>query len=551
MSHQVGKRVAQSVYSDSYELLAPIGRGADSVTYCARPLNPRSDKQFPEVVALKVVSEHGQVTPEIIERTKREAAALSLVDHPNVLKMYECLANERECYLALEYARHGNLKSILEQYSEPLAPERALKLIIQLLNGLDAIHQAGIIHRDIKPDNILVPNRSVVKISDFSIALLPSERHYQQSSVRPIGTLDYAAPEFLMYGDVSETCDLYAVGVTLFQFLSRNLPFEGNTFSKQLNRKISGIRTPLAEFVSYDTALLEKLFDKALSPDKSRRFQNAREFRHSVEAILGSHALPQQRSQPQSNPAYAQLTRTANPRLSTSMRIDASIATPQSQRGNEQLAKLRSKRERTKTQHIELAAFEMKRGQRRHKFLRSKIAVAASVVGITLALGLGLQVFGKKETAFAALHSTQERSFVDLVRSLPQGLREIFFDQTITAFTTARGLVSGTHTGLLKDLLADEQHVPMAIHGLGVDDRFIVALGIPGWKAQTIALSPDSTSSEIRMEGHGLNISLWIRPTADDSKTIEGTYLEHNSGREGSWTIFRSTPTAEVGQTNS
>ena len=463
-----------------------------------------------------------------------DAECLSRISHKNVIGFYDYVKRRDTEYLVLEYAPLGDLGSAIKGFAQPLAPERALRILLQILAGVDAIHHAGIIHRDIKPANILISDRSTVKLTDFSIALLPEQRGQVREGGAPVGTLDYAAPEFLMSRDVSERSDLYAVGVTLYELLTKHLPFEGDSMSRQLNRKVSGIRTPLATYVGYETALLERLLDRALAPDPTRRFQSATEFRRAVEATIEAvKALGTEE-------AYAAAAVRPQPvRASTTLQLrGGTVSEATERRTGMQLQALRDSRVRSRTEFREFAPFERRHSKRLRSIREHRFAVAFSTCIAVLAVGFGIKLFGMQQSAVASLVTppqSSDRMFSKY--TFVEGLNELVFGEKTTSYQSARQLTLGSHIGVMKNLFAEGEDVPFAIHGVDGSTKFLFALGVPGWKARTVVLSPHSSSREIRIGGHGLNISFYLGSANDGAGVLRGNYREHLSGREGVWEI--------------
>jgi len=275
-----------NLFDDSFKVLATIGRGHKSIVYQALKMSSSSEAK-PYEVALKVLTCSSK-NPEIIKRRmKREAVSLLTARHENIIRMFDFVSSKDHCYLSMEYAAGGDLFKLIESRSEGLDPIKALSLIVQALKGLEVVHDAGIIHRDIKPENLLLTEKGVLKIADFGIPLIPEELiKIEDEGAKGSGTFDYLAPELLENGDCSFASDIYALGVTLFQLMTKVLPFEDISFARSLERKISDNRPELKELLPDAHPALSKLIDKALSPKPENRFSSAKEFRLEAEKIL-------------------------------------------------------------------------------------------------------------------------------------------------------------------------------------------------------------------------------------------------------------------------
>lgn len=263
-----------------YDILSAINRGSESILYKARPRGYSGTLN--RIVALKVVEDAKNSAASGRERVLREALALKGAKHPNILSLYEYGAESDAGFLCVEFISGGDLGAKLESQPHGFAVDEALRLTMDILDGVGAIHDAGIIHRDIKPENLLLRSNGSVVICDFGIACLPGESPHHHGAAKGVGTFDYLAPEYLHMGVADVSTDLYAVGVTLFQLLTRWLPFSGKSIIEQIDQKLCGKRVPLAQFLGAPCTELEWLLDKALAPDPSKRFRSAQEFRRAV-----------------------------------------------------------------------------------------------------------------------------------------------------------------------------------------------------------------------------------------------------------------------------
>lgn len=287
-----------SIFDQCYEILSTIGRGQNSIVYKALSLkNADSLASEQQLVALKVLIGSAKHPEHNLSRMKREALALVSSRHANVIKLNDFVSTGELCYLSIEYAAKGDLAALLEKQNSPLELEFALGLTIQALAGLQAVHRAGIIHGDIKPENLLLTSSGLLKLADFSIALLPSLGvggvEYNVRSL--VGTLEYLAPETLAHSKYSVESDIYSVATTCYQLLTKELPFAGESFSEQIENKMEGKRLPLAAYINKPPALLsrlDKIFHRALAMDPRMRFQSATEFREELESYLVSIKLP-------------------------------------------------------------------------------------------------------------------------------------------------------------------------------------------------------------------------------------------------------------------
>lgn len=549
MSPHLEKKSGGYIFDDAYELVCTLGRGSDSIIYKARPLATlsieaaatRGTTYIPrlpiaaaaqEFVAVKILTNTVKNPAKAIQRTEKEAAALAYSSSKNVIQLIDRVSSEDLCYIVMEYAPYGNLHELLKKYSQPLPPERALKLLLQLLEGLQSIHDSGILHRDIKPDNLLVTDRQTIKISDFSVALLPEEREQDNGIAEAVGTLDYAAPELLTSGSGNESSDCYSAAVTCFELITRALPFSGESLTEQLNRKLTGVRTQLDRFVDYDTSDLEPFFDKALAPNPQDRFQSATEMLGAVQVLLARKIHLRKR--------FTSIPTTRGPLQNLGVSVvslDPREEIEELQRRT-RAGRLQLLRQSPIQQVSEVTPHNRTAGATRAQ-RRTKWAVTGSVLGLLLAVGFGTSIFGQSERAVASLVSPSLSDAHMPKRSLWDGITDIFQSQ-VEPFSVARSLTQGTHAGVLKGFLADRRDTSILVQGLGNGNSFVFTLGVPGWTPQKIVLSPESTSKEILIVGHGMSVSLWLNPAALSEGKLSGTYREHASGREGVWELKRT-----------
>jgi len=286
----------KALFDTRYEILATVGRGGNSIVYKAAlqensksrstkiPNTSRSNLR--QIVALKVLTGNAKQPSNNVLRMKREALALLSSRNAHVIRVLDYVSTGELSYLSMEYAEGGDLRVELDQQNEPVSVRQALSWLAQMLIGLKAIHQAGIIHRDIKPENLLLDNQRLLKIADFGIALLPTESVSPDEALRGVGTFEYLAPEYLEQGLSNEQTDLYSVGVTAYQILTRHLPFLGETFSEQLNSKMSGKRRALSDYRKNLPRGLEALLNKAMAPDPEKRFICVEEFILALNRVM-------------------------------------------------------------------------------------------------------------------------------------------------------------------------------------------------------------------------------------------------------------------------
>ena len=200
-----------------YQLLGLLGRGGMGTVYEAEHLGLRRR------VALKVLDPVLTRQPDFVQRFHREIETIAHLEHPNILPVYDSGEEDGLLYLVMLLVRDGNLKDRMHIEPPPWAPRRVLQLAQQVLSALDAAHVQGIIHRDIKPDNILLHGDRAL-LADFGIAKLMQGDPGLTAVGTFVGTPDYAAPEQVLALPLDGRSDLYALGVVLYELLAGRVP---------------------------------------------------------------------------------------------------------------------------------------------------------------------------------------------------------------------------------------------------------------------------------------------------------------------------------------
>lgn len=210
-----------------YSLDDELGRGGMGVVYRATEL------ALERPVALKVVAPELAGDPAFRERFLRESRLAASIDHPGILPVYAAGEADGELYLAMRYVPGTDLRTLLEREG-PLTPERALPLVEQVAEALDAAHARGLVHRDVKPGNVLVDSGGHCYLCDFGLTKQLGESGATTVAGRLVGTLDYLAPEQIRQGEVDGRADQYALGCVLYECLAGKPPFRRRTEAQTL-----------------------------------------------------------------------------------------------------------------------------------------------------------------------------------------------------------------------------------------------------------------------------------------------------------------------------
>jgi serine/threonine protein kinase len=265
-----------------YQLVEPISSGGMATVYKA--YQPALDR----LVAIKVLPEYLLHQPGFLERFKIEAQAIARLDHPHILPVYDFGEAQRVPYLVMKYVPGGTLRDQIRQ--GPLDPHEAARLIRQIAEALDHAHQQGIIHRDVKPSNILLQDGQWVQLMDFGLAkMIESDSHITDSGVG-VGTPDYMSPEQAQGQPVDARSDIYSLGVIVYQMLTGQLPFKADTPLAVLLKHLNEPPPSPREYNPHLSAATEHVILKALAKSPDQRYARAVDLANAIEQSLESGA---------------------------------------------------------------------------------------------------------------------------------------------------------------------------------------------------------------------------------------------------------------------
>src|SRR5690349_15080217 len=247
-----------------------------------------TDTRLDRTVALKIMHAELANDEDFVRRFVAEARSVAKLSHPNVVAVYDQGADGRTLYLAMEYVPGRTLRDLLHERTT-LRPREALDIIEGVLSGLAAAHAAGIAHRDVKPENVLLGQAQSVKVADFGLARLLSDVSHTKSGLL-IGTAAYLAPEQVAGGRADFRTDVYATGSMLFELLTGRQPFTGDTPLAVAYRHVNEVVPAPSSLVPGLPPALDSLVALATSRDPGLRPADAGQF---LRAITGArHGLP-------------------------------------------------------------------------------------------------------------------------------------------------------------------------------------------------------------------------------------------------------------------
>ena len=280
-----GRSVVGDCIADRYELEELVGSGGMSSVYRAR------DTLLERHVALKIL--HAQYTgdDEYVERFRREARAVARLSHPNIVTVIDRGEDSGRQFIVFEYVDGENLKDYIGR-TGPLPVRRALELGIEMARALSFAHQHGLVHRDVKPQNVLLNGDGEAKVTDFGIARSLDVEHGMTQTGTVLGTSNYIAPEQASGQRVTEQTDVYSLGVVLFELLTADVPFPGENFVTVAMKHINEPPPNLLERRPDVPMRLALAVDRALAKDPTERFGSMGEFAQELQACLSELDSP-------------------------------------------------------------------------------------------------------------------------------------------------------------------------------------------------------------------------------------------------------------------
>ncbi len=264
-----GAPMPQTPFQDSvefgkrFEVLGEINRGSMGIVYKTR------DLVLDEIVAIKVLNDYMCSDPQAIERFKQEARSARKLTHQNVVRIHDMFDLGGKKFISMEYIEGENLKTLLAR-NATFTEDRIQSMLVQICEGLAYAHRLHVVHRDIKPANIMLTDRGVVKITDFGIAKI-IDHPGTKSQTMVMGTPLYMAPEQIEGGRIDHRCDIYALGIMLYEMVTGNPPFcDGNIEYHHVHSPAPEIRIGISE-------RLKQIIIKCIEKKPDHRFQSVEE----------------------------------------------------------------------------------------------------------------------------------------------------------------------------------------------------------------------------------------------------------------------------------
>jgi len=264
-----------AVLGGRYEILSMLGEGGMGTVYKAR------DRELDRVVALKVIRPEVASRPEILQRFKQELILARQVTHRNVIRIYDLGSAEGMRFITMELVEGQDLKSLLEQKGK-LGTGEAAGIAQQVCLALEAAHSEGVVHRDLKPQNVMIDKQSKARVMDFGVARSLEAGGMTQTGAL-MGTPEYMSPEQVRGEKADGRSDLFALGIILYEMLSGKTPFAAETAMGTMFKRTQERAAPLAELDRGAPRGLSDIVSRCLETDPQKRYQSAREVYDALE----------------------------------------------------------------------------------------------------------------------------------------------------------------------------------------------------------------------------------------------------------------------------
>ncbi len=280
MDNLIGKKL-----DGLYEVRELIGSGGMANVYKAMMLGHNGPVPVGTVVAVKVLRQEYTHDPDLVRRFKNESKAISLLNHPNIVKVYDVSVNDDLQYIVMEYVDGMTLREYLNERGGKLSSRETVHFISQILKALEHAHANGVVHRDIKPQNIMLLDNGQLRMMDFGIARI-SRADNQLLVGKAMGSVHYISPEQAKGDETDCTSDIYSVGVMMYEMLSGHLPFDADDVVEVAIKQISDQPKSLREIAPEVPGALVEITEKAMAKLPQNRYASAREMLDALDAYV-------------------------------------------------------------------------------------------------------------------------------------------------------------------------------------------------------------------------------------------------------------------------
>ena len=272
-----------------YTVRELIGTGGMANVYKA-VVGPGGPVPEGTVVAVKVLRQELMHDPDLVRRFKNESKAISLLNHPNIVKVYDVSVSENLQYIVMEYVDGMTLREYLNERGGKLTSRETVHFISQILKALDHAHHNGVVHRDIKPQNIMLLDNGQLRMMDFGIARI-SRAENQLTGSKAMGSVHYISPEQAKGDETDFTSDIYSVGVMMYEMLSGHLPFDADDVVEVAIKQISDKPQSLQELAPNVPHGLVEITERAMAKRPDNRYASAAEMLNALNAYVENPAI--------------------------------------------------------------------------------------------------------------------------------------------------------------------------------------------------------------------------------------------------------------------
>jgi tetratricopeptide (TPR) repeat protein/predicted Ser/Thr protein kinase len=283
-----------TVLAGRYEILTVLGEGGMGAVYKAK------DRELNRTVALKVIRPELARNAAIVDRFKQELRLSHQVTHKNVIRIYDLGEGDGVKFITMEFIDGQDLRSLIRE-KQKFSPEEAVEIMRQVCQALDAAHSVGVIHRDLKPQNIIRDNAGRVLVMDFGLARTIGGDGMTQSGAL-VGTMEYMSPEQALGQELDQRSDLFALGLIFYELLTGKMPFHAESAIASLLKRTQQRAIPVSEHDAAIPAALSSIVSKCLERDPAVRYQNVSEILTDLEVWQGKRAAATIKFEPSEKP---------------------------------------------------------------------------------------------------------------------------------------------------------------------------------------------------------------------------------------------------------
>jgi eukaryotic-like serine/threonine-protein kinase len=267
------------VLAQRYRILQTLGEGGMGAVYKA------TDLELDRLVALKVIRPELAKNPAIIDRFKQELLLSQRVTHRNVIRIYDLGEGDGVKFITMEFIEGEDLRSLIIHHKK-FVPEEAVAIMEQICLALEAAHNVGVIHRDLKPQNVMRDKTGRILVMDFGLARNLEGNGMTQTGAL-VGTMEYMSPEQALAKELDQRSDVFSAGLILYELLTGQVPYRADSALASLIRRTQEQARPISDHDAALPAELSRIVSKCLERDRENRYQNATEFLHDLQAFNG------------------------------------------------------------------------------------------------------------------------------------------------------------------------------------------------------------------------------------------------------------------------